>query len=320
MPVEGGGQQRMPRRRHPTTMEGVTIRSGSFPCLTAIELPTYPFLRLRDELAPAAWNSLERSCEEARTLVGDRTLWSINSTARGGGVAEMQRTLWPYWRGAGLDARWLVLNGTPPFFRLTKRLHNLLHGCVGATPSLRDRDLFARVGRAGGAEAAALVRAGDVVILQDPQTAGIVAPLKRAGASVVWRCHVGADLLTDPVEAAWSFLLPYLEPADAFIFTRRAYVRAAGARSRARRSSHTGDRSLLGEEPRALARRRPRGARASGRCGAARLAGGRPRALGSVEGSRRHRPGVRLARARSGGVARGRRTRRRRRDRRSRGP
>jgi trehalose synthase len=205
-------------------MEGVKIRYDSSPRLTAIELPAYPFLRLRDELAPAGWDSLERSCEEARALVGDRTLWSINSTARGGGVAEMQRTLWPYWRGAGLDARWLVLNGTPAFFRLTKRLHNLLHGSVGAAPSLRDRDLFSRVGRAGGAEAVALVRAGDVVILQDPQTAGLVAPLKRAGASVVWRCHVGADLLTEPVEAAWSFLLPFIEPADAFIFTRRAYV------------------------------------------------------------------------------------------------
>ncbi len=40
----------------------------------------------------------------------------------------MQRTLWPYWRAAGIDARWLVLTGSPAFFRFTKRLHNLLHG------------------------------------------------------------------------------------------------------------------------------------------------------------------------------------------------
>ena len=65
------------------------------------------------DLAPGAWPHLMQACEEARALLGGRTLWSINSTALGGGVAEMQRTLWPYWRDAGIDARWLVLSGSP---------------------------------------------------------------------------------------------------------------------------------------------------------------------------------------------------------------
>ena len=151
-------------------------------------------------------------------------MWSINSTALGGGVAEMQRTLWPYWRAAGLDARWLVMNGSRDFFRFTKRLHNLLHGRGMPRPGPRDRALFEQIGRAAAAEAAALVAPGDVVVLQDPQTAALASPLRRAGASVVWRCHVGADAMSPPVEAAWSFLLPYVEEADAFVFTRRAFV------------------------------------------------------------------------------------------------
>ena len=136
----------------------------------------------------------------------------------------MQRTLGPYWRAAGIDARWLVLNASRDFFRFTKRLHNLLHGRARAPAGLRDRALFDRVGHAAAAEAAALVTPGDVVVLQDPQTAALVAPLRRAGARVVWRCHVGADTVTPPVEAAWRFLLPYVEDADAFVFTRRAFV------------------------------------------------------------------------------------------------
>jgi len=195
--------------------------------LAAVKLGSRPFARIREDLAPDAWPRLEQACEEGRALLAGRAVWSINSTAHGGGVAEMQRTLGPYWRAAGVDARWLVLNAPPTFFRFTKRLHNLLHGRDLARPGLRDRELFDRVGQAAAADAAALVAPGDVVVLHDPQTAALAAPLRRAGARVVWRCHVGADAMTAPVEAAWRFLLPYVEHADAFVFTRREFVPAA---------------------------------------------------------------------------------------------
>jgi hypothetical protein len=62
---------------------------------------------------------------------GDRTFWNVNSTPAGGGVAEMLASLLPYARGVGVDARWLVIGGDQEFFRLTKRLHNALHGFEG---------------------------------------------------------------------------------------------------------------------------------------------------------------------------------------------
>ena len=194
--------------------------------LVDVELDSRPFSRIREDLAPGAWPRLARACSEGRALLDGRTVWSINSTARGGGVAEMQRTLLPYWRAAGIDARWLVLTGPPAFFRFTKRLHNLLHGASVRRPGLEDRDLFERVGRSAAAEATALVAPGDVVVLQDPHTAALIAPLQRAGATVVWRSHVGADTVSEAVEAAWRFLLPYVEEADALVFSRRAFVPA----------------------------------------------------------------------------------------------
>ena len=202
-------------------MPAVTTRPAS---LAAVQLGRRPFARIREDLAPGAWPRLEQACEEGRALLDGRTVWSVNSTALGGGVAEMQRTLGPYWRAAGIDTRWLVMNASRDFFRFTKRLHNLLHGRPVPRPDLRDRALFDRAGQEVAAAAAALVAPGDVVMLQDPQTAALVAPLRRAGARVVWRCHVGADTVTPPVEAAWRFLLPYVEDADAFVFTRRAFV------------------------------------------------------------------------------------------------
>jgi trehalose synthase len=48
--------------------------------------------------------------------------------------------------------------------------------------------------------------------------------MKRVGAVTVWRSHVGSDVTDEHVDAAWTFLRPYVEPADATVFTRKAYV------------------------------------------------------------------------------------------------
>ena len=66
-----------------------------------------------------------------RDELAGRRIWNVNSTARGGGVAEMLGPLLAYARGAGIDARWAVIDGDAPFFAVTKRLHNRLHGMAG---------------------------------------------------------------------------------------------------------------------------------------------------------------------------------------------
>jgi trehalose synthase len=201
-----------------------TARSPARTRLWEAPLGAASITRLRGYLTAPAYERLEDAHRQAAGALAGRAVWGINSTARGGGVAEMLRTLSPYWRGAGVDAHWLVLDAPPDFFRLTKRLHNLLHGVEVGRPGARDRELFAAVSREALAQAAAAVRPGDIVVLEDPQVAGLAAGLKRAGAIVVWRCHVGADQLTDPVAAAWAFLLEHIAPADAFVFTREAFV------------------------------------------------------------------------------------------------
>jgi trehalose synthase len=162
----------------------------------------------------------------ARDLMDGRVVWNVNATATGGGVAEMLQALLAYARGAGVDARWLVLDGTPAFFALTKRIHNLLHGSAGGGGSLGDaeRALYESVLEDNLDALLGEVRAGDVVLLHDPQTAGLVPGVRAAGAHVVWRCHVGRDTPTGLTDTAWAFLRPYVEQADALIFSRAAYV------------------------------------------------------------------------------------------------
>jgi trehalose synthase len=220
MPSAAGGSM----LRSMSTATIVTARLPASTRLWEAPLAAMSFTRLREHVSEPAWESLEDAHRRAAGALAGRAVWGMNSTARGGGVAEMLRTLWPYWRGAGLDAHWLVLDAPPAFFRLTKRLHNLLHGVEVSRPGPRDREQFAAVSRVAVAQAAAAIRPGDIVVLEDPQVAGLVAGLKRAGANVVWRCHVGADRVTDPMAAAWAFLLEHIAPADAFVFTRQAFV------------------------------------------------------------------------------------------------
>ena len=68
---------------------------------------------------------------QAKAVFADRVIWNVSSTAGGGGVAEMLERFVRYARGADVDCRWLVLEGTPDFFTLTKRLHNNLHDDPG---------------------------------------------------------------------------------------------------------------------------------------------------------------------------------------------
>ena len=84
--------------------------------------------RFRGVLSPEGQAEFERTIVRGRRLLDGRTFWTVNSTANGGGVAEMLRSLVGYVRGAGPDMRWVVMDGDADFFRVTKRLHNRLHG------------------------------------------------------------------------------------------------------------------------------------------------------------------------------------------------
>jgi len=160
--------------------------------------------------------------------IGGRTIWMVNSTARGGGVAEMLPKLVWLMRELGVDVRWCTVN-TPhaDFFALTKRIHNAIHGAPGATFSAADRDLYERVSDELCAELLPRMRTGDVVVVHDPQPAGMGARVRRAmDVRAIWRCHIGLAETTPSGDAAWEFLRPELEGYDHQVFSDRAYVPA----------------------------------------------------------------------------------------------
>ncbi len=95
-------------------------------------VPSLPLARFRDLIGDERYETLEAAAAPDRSaLLDGHTVWNVNSTASGGGVAEMLRVLVGYTRGAGLDVRWLVTHGDEEFFAITKRIHNRIHGVKG---------------------------------------------------------------------------------------------------------------------------------------------------------------------------------------------
>jgi trehalose synthase len=193
--------------------------------LTEVRLDILPPERFR-ELIGDRFDPLEPVIARARSELEGRVVWHLNSTGRGGGVAEMLRSYLAYVRGAGVDVRWMVAGGNARFFEVTKRLHNNLHGDPGDGGALGEAEkrVYQSTLADAAGELAHLVRRGDVVFLHDPQTAGMVRPVRELGASVVWRCHVGVDKPNQLVRAAWDFLRPELNGADALVFSRQRFV------------------------------------------------------------------------------------------------
>jgi trehalose synthase len=194
--------------------------------MESVEVRPLALEELAAQLDPERAKLLMQAADRGRHVLEGRVVWNVNATATGGGVAEMLSALLAYARGAGIDTRWLVLVGDPDFFDITKRVHNFIHGSsgdgghLGPAERAHYEEVLARNLRALGQQ----VDPGDLVLLHDPQTAGLAAAMREAGAHVVWRCHIGADGSNDLTRAGWDFLHPYLRDVDAFIFSRKEYA------------------------------------------------------------------------------------------------
>jgi len=190
-----------------------------------VKVPRRPVSLLKPVIGLRRCAQLAGAADQVRLGLAGRTIWNVNSTATGGGVAEMLQVLVGYVQDLGIPIGWLVITGDAGFFAITKRLHNQIHGSLSGAPlGAAETAHYAQMLAANAVELRARVRPGDVVLLHDPQTAGLAAPLVQAGARVVWRCHIGVDWENDATRAGWEFLRPHLAAAEAYVFSRREYV------------------------------------------------------------------------------------------------
>jgi trehalose synthase len=176
--------------------------------------------------APAPGGDLLQRIGSWRDDVGDATVWHVNSTPDGGGVAELLKGYLRRHNALGVRTRWLVADGSPEFFAITKSLYFMLYGVPAEDmrATREDAEHYCQV----TAQQARLVTEycgkGDTVVLHDSQTTGMAPLLNRAGLRVIWQCHIGSTDESPEHDAAWKFLAPYLDDIDGFIFSMRDYV------------------------------------------------------------------------------------------------
>ncbi|MEJ5186487.1 MAG: glycosyltransferase [Candidatus Geothermincolales bacterium] len=163
---------------------------------------------------------LEEIKSLAEPLKGARVL-HVNSTAHGGGVAEMLYSLVPLMSSAGLYTEWRLIRGDQDFFTVTKLFHNALQGMeIPITNEMKLKYL-----NVNEENAADFDGRYDFVIIHDPQPCALIAGLVNTPArrgKWIWRCHIDTTYANDD---AWEFLVPYIELYDAVVFTKEDYIK-----------------------------------------------------------------------------------------------
>ena len=159
--------------------------------------------------------------DEMRALanpLSGRTVQMVNSTAVGGGVAEMLNRLVPLAEELGLNIRWEVMTGGDDFFEVTKAFHNALHG-EPYHPEPAHFEIF----RAYSEQNVKRIPLdAEFVIIHDLQPAGLIQARQHKTGRWIWRCHID---LSHPNPSVWSFLESYVSQYDGAIFSSPQFAR-----------------------------------------------------------------------------------------------
>ncbi len=152
----------------------------------------------------------------ARRLRGHRVVM-VNSTATGGGVAEILHRLVRLLNELGVPTTWEVMPGEMRFYGITKTIHNTLHGWPGAlTPE--DHDWYHETNRRAAQQ---LALDGDLVLIHDPQPAALILHRRQPGQQWLWRCHIDLSRANPDV---WNFLSHTVARYDAAVFSHVEFV------------------------------------------------------------------------------------------------
>jgi trehalose synthase len=153
----------------------------------------------------------------AKRLRG-RTVQMVNSTALGGGVAEILNRLVPILQELGLAVRWEVITGGNDFFEITKAFHNALHGGPYDMPP-ESFEVFLAYNEQNRRR---LQLEAEFMVIHDPQPAALINGRRDHSGHWIWRCHID---LSRPNPTVWQFLEPYVLRYDGALFSSPEFSR-----------------------------------------------------------------------------------------------
>jgi trehalose synthase len=158
---------------------------------------------------------IARIWAKARTLQEIRVV-NFNSTYYGGGVAEMLSPLTLLMNRLRIKTEWRVIQGSPDFFGITKKMHNALQG-----GDINLTDLKLQIYESVVNENAVRNHLDhDYVVVHDPQPLPLIEHYPKKNPWV-WRCHID---LSRPHPELWAYLVRFVEKYDAAILSCREYA------------------------------------------------------------------------------------------------
>jgi trehalose synthase len=155
----------------------------------------------------------------AKDLQGLRVV-HINGTSYGGGVSELLRSLVPLEVDLGLKAEWRIISGEEPFFKVTKAIHD---GLQGERHHLTqdEKETYLSYNYVNARELNP--DDYDIIVVHDPQPAGILESADHDGAKWVWRCHIDTS---EPNPEVWAWIKDFVARYDRAVFTMAEFVPA----------------------------------------------------------------------------------------------
>ena len=202
---------------HPQRREADSRNNRGLPTSVLTPPVPPPPPHLDDYVSIVGQGQLETLRFLAKDLKG-KTIKMVNSTAMGGGVAEMLNRLVPLLTELEVATHWDVITGGNDFFEITKAFHNALHGSsYELTQSAKD--IFLMYNEQNRER---MRFEEGMVVIHDPQPAALIRSHEKSKAHWVWRCHID---LSNPDPKVWEFLRPFVEQYDAAIFSSQSFAR-----------------------------------------------------------------------------------------------
>ena len=181
--------------------------------LPLVKTPTQKIEKYQELISKELFREILKLSKELKGL----KVFHVNSAPRGGGVAELLKSLVPLMKGVGLKASWYVNPPGEKFFTLTKTMHNALQGEEFEFP------FFARRLYIRHMELTAKLMQDmkpDLWVIHDPQPVGAAAYLPNFHPAV-WRVHIDTS---NPNKEAYGFIYPFMTMYDKVVFTCKDFI------------------------------------------------------------------------------------------------
>jgi trehalose synthase len=163
-----------------------------------------------DDYIPIVGSGVIDDLRLAAEKLAGKSVQMVNSTAVGGGVAEILNRMVPLLNEMGIKTKWDVIHGGTDFFTVTKKFHNALHGKQEEITG-HDFEIFMDTSRENIER---LETKGDIVFIHDPQPIALIN--KKAENKWLWRCHID---VSNPDPCVWEFLNRFIARYDATVFS-----------------------------------------------------------------------------------------------------